>query len=355
MEVSGTPLDLHVGFDHERMAERRRGFINNFGVTGALKRDEDDTVQSNDVYAQAEWRLFAKTLLMAGVRHSRVRFKSEDFFIAGGNPDDSGGVRYARTSPVAGLSYEVSPRVNVYVNAGKGFETPTFAELAYRPDGSPGLNFALRPSVSWHREAGVKVLTGETGRLSLALFRIDVKDEIVVNSAVGGRTTFRNAARTERKGAELGWQGRFGKGWEAAVAYTYLSAEFSQPFASGTPPVPVAAGNRLPGVPSTVLYGELVWRHAASGFHAGAELRHNARVYVDDQNSESAASYTVVNVRAGFEQVGKRWRLSEFVRLDNVADNNYIGSVIVADGNRRFYEPAPGRNWLVGVSAQLAF
>jgi iron complex outermembrane receptor protein len=292
---------------------------------------------------------------MAGVRHSRVRFRSEDFFIAAGNPDDSGGVRYVRTSPVAGLSYEVSPRVSVYVNAGKGFETPTFAELAYRPDGSPGLNFALRPSVSWHREAGVKVLTGETGRLSLALFRIDVKDEIVVNSAAGGRTTFRNAARTQRKGAELGWQGRFGRRWEAAIAYTHLSAEFTQPFTSGTPAVPVAAGNRLPGVPENVLYGELVWRHAASGFHAGAEVRHNARVYVDDQNSGAAAAYTVANVRTGFEQTGNRWRLSEFVRLDNIADRNYIGSVIVADGNRRFYEPAPGRNWLVGVSAQLTF
>jgi iron complex outermembrane receptor protein len=29
--------------------------------------------------------------------------------------------------------------------------------------------------------------------------------------------------------------------------------------------------------------------------------------------------------------------------------------VIVADGNGRFYEPAPGRNWLVGVSASVSF
>ena len=359
--AAGAPLDVHVGFDLERMSERRRGFINNLGVTGALKRDEDDTVQSTDFYAQAEWRVTEKALFMAGVRHSRVRFSSKDYFVVpaapplAANPDDSGSIRYVRTSPAAGLSYAVAPGLSIYVNAGKGFETPTFAELAYRPDGSPGLNFALRPSVSWHREVGVKMLTGQTGRASLALFRIDVKDEIVVASAAGGRTTFRNAGHTQRRGAELGWQGHLGRGWEAAVAYTRLNAEFSEPFASGTPPVAVAAGNNLPGVPSHVLYGELVWRHAASGFHAGAEARRNGRVYVDDQNSESAAVYTVVNLRAGFEQVGKRWRVSEFLRIDNVADRNYIGSVIVADGNRRFYEPAPGRNWLLGVSAQFAF
>ena len=43
------------------------------------------------------------------------------------------------------------------------------------------------------------------------------------------------------------------------------------------------------------------------------------------------------------------------MRIDNVTDRKYIGSVIVADGNRRFYEPAPGRNWLVGVSAAARF
>jgi len=347
------PLDVHIGIDHERMTERRRGFVNNFGVAGVLKRDEDDTVQSTDTYAQAEWRVHERVLVMGGVRHSRVRFESEDYFIAPGNPDDSGSVRYVRTSPVAGATFDVSPQLKLYANAGKGFETPTFAELAYRAGGVPGLNFALRPSVSWHREAGAKMPLGDAGRLTLALFRIDVSDEIVVETSVGGRNTFRNAAQTRRRGAEVGWQGRLGGGFEAAAAYTHLDAEFSQTFVSGAAIVP--AGNRIPGVPKTTLYGELVWRHAASGFHAGAEVRHNGRVYVDDANSESAFAYTVANVRVGLEQRTRRWRFAQFVRVDNIADKDYIGSVIVADGNRRFYEPAPGRNWLAGLSAELTF
>ena len=132
----GGPLDLHVGFDHERMTERRRGFINNFGTAGSLKRDEDNSVQSSDTYAQGEWRVHERVLVMSGVRHSRVRFKSEDFFIAPGNPNDSGSVRYVRTSPVAGVTFDASRDIKLYVNAGKGFETPTFAELSYRSDGS---------------------------------------------------------------------------------------------------------------------------------------------------------------------------------------------------------------------------
>jgi iron complex outermembrane receptor protein len=99
----------------------------------------------------------------------------------------------------------------------------------------------------------------------------------------------------------------------------------------------------------------VVWRHAASGFHAAAEARHNGKIYVDDANSEFAASYTIANLRAGFEQRRKDWRFTEFVRVDNITDKQYVGSVIVAEANRRFYEPSPGRNWLVGISAELTF
>jgi iron complex outermembrane recepter protein len=349
------PLDVQVGFDYERMTEQRRGFINNLGTAGGLKRDEDDTVDSTDAYAQAEWRVHERVLLMAGVRHSRVRFDSDDRFIAPGNPNDSGSIRYVRTTPVGGITFDVSPTLKLYANAGKGFETPTFAELAYRPDGSPGLNFALRPSISRHREIGAKWLFGETARVTAALFHIDVADEIVVATSSGGRNTFRNATKTRRKGAELAWQGRWGGGFETALAYTYLNAEFRDPFASGTPPVIIPPGRRLPGVPETTVYGEVVWRHAASGFHAGAEARYNGKIYVDDANSEFAASYTIANLRAGFEQRRKDWRFTEFVRVDNITDKQYVGSVIVAEANRRFYEPSPGRNWLVGISAELTF
>lgn len=353
-QVLKGPLDVHVGVDHERMAERRRGQINNFGVMGVLKRDEDDTVRSTDFYVQGEWRPADPLLLMAGVRRSRVDFDSEDYFVAPGNPNDSGRVKYSKTLPVAGVTFDVSPRVKIYGNIGKGFETPTFAELAYRPDGTTGLNFALKPSVSRNKELGTKLLISEKSRATLAVYRIDVEDEIVVATSAGGRTTFKNAARTRREGAEVGWQGVFGS-WEAAVAYSTIRARFTEGFTTGVPPVAVNAGNRLPGVPHNTLYGELVWRHARSGFHAAVEARHNGGVYVDDQNSDKAASYTVANVRFGLEQRGPGWKLSEFVRVDNVTDRQYVGSVIVAEANGRFFEPAPGRNWLVGISAQLTF
>jgi len=54
-------------------------------------------------------------------------------------------------------------------------------------------------------------------------------------------------------------------------------------------------------------------------------------------------------------QRGKNWRITEFVRIDNLADETYAGSVIVNESNGRFYEPAPGRNYLVGVQLALSY
>ncbi len=354
-QLAGGRALFIAGIDHDRMAERRRGFINNLGISGALKRDEDNRVTNADVYAQAEWQALPRLWLLAGLRHKIVRFESQDYFIAAGNGDDSGTVDFVRTTPALGASFRVSPRVNVYANAGRGFETPTFTELAYRPGGAAGLNFALRPSTSLHRELGVKALTGDHGRLNAALFRIDTRDEIVVNSAAGGRSDYRNASGTRRRGLELAWQQRHAGGFESALAWTLLDARFRQPFTSGTPPQAVAAGNRLPGVAARQFYGELLWRHAASGFHAGVELRHAGKVYVNDRNSEAAAAHTIGNLRAGFMQRGRGWRLAQYLRVDNVTDSAYVGSVIVADGNGRFYEPAPGRTLTLGLSIEVRY
>ena len=358
-KLADAPLTASAGYDYERMAERRKGFINNFGVTGALKRDEDDVVSTSGLYLQAEWRPSPRWGALAGLRHSRVNFESTDYFVAASNGNDSGSVDYSRTTPTAGVTWQASPDVSAYANIGRGFETPTFAELAYRPGGGTGLNFALRPALSLHREIGVKSGLGDSMRANLALFRIDVTDEIVVDTNAGGRSTFKNASQTRRDGLELAWEGNFPRGFEAALAYTVLDARFTQPFLTvmGAPaaPVTVTAGSRLPGVPSRSLAGELVWRYAPTGFHAGVEVRHSSKIYVNDPNTQAADAYTAWNLRAGFEQRGRNWRLTEFVRVNNLSDRQYIGSVIVAEANGRFYEPAPGRNWLAGVAASVSY
>src|SRR5690606_29470941 len=112
--------------------------------------------------------------------------------------------------------------------AGRGFETPTFNELSYRPDEQPGLNFALQPSASNNYEIGVKH-NALRGLLTAALFRIDTNDEIVSAGSRGGRATFRNAGDTRRHGSELSRSSRVAGALVAQASYTWLDARLRNP------------------------------------------------------------------------------------------------------------------------------
>jgi len=345
------PVTLAAGVDYDRQDERRRGYVNDFGQLGDLRRDEDDVVTNADVYAQLEWQFLPSFTLTAWLRRSDVDFRSKDAYITAVNPDDSGTASYRKTTPMLGLVFHASDAWNLYATYGEGFETPTFAELAYRPQG-PGLNLDLRAAESRALEIGAKARLG-AHRLNVAAFAIDTDDEIVTDAATGGRTTFRNAGSTRRRGIELAWDGDLGAGVVAHVALTYLRAEFADPFTTGSPPVEVAAGTRLPGVAERTAYAELAWTPpAARWLTLALEGQHVGRIAVNDRNSDFAPAYTIANLRISAQHEVGNFRVSGFVRVNNLADRNYIGSVIVGDTNARYFEPAPGRNVYVGASME---
>lgn len=352
--VAGAPLKVTVGADADRQHEVRRGFVNNNGALGDLRRDEDDTVRSTDAYAEVEWAPLAALSLTAGVRTSTVRYRSDDHYVTAANSDDSGSRKFSNTSPVFGAVFHATPDINLYASYGQGFETPTFAEMAYRPGGA-GLNFALDAATSRAYEIGAKVLFPGRHRVNAALFHVDTDDEIVTNSATGGRTTFKNAGKTRRDGAEVTWDGDLPWNLRAHVALTWLRAVFGDGFTTGSPPQQVAAGARLPGVPSKQAYGELAWAPGGyGGLNAAVEVQYVDKLYVNDRNTDAAPAYTIANFRAGLGQSLGRTTLREFVRVNNLFDRRYAGSVIVGDTNGRFFEPAPGRNWFIGVNVDVA-
>jgi outer membrane receptor for Fe3+-dicitrate len=249
-----------------------------------------------------------------------------------------------------GLEYEFTPEVAVYASAGRGFETPTFSEIAY--SSSSGPNFTLAAARSTNAEIGLKGRT-DLHRFTLARFSTTTRNEIVVDSSVSGRTYYKNASRTQRDGWEAAWNAALPANLDTTLAYTTLKATYAESFTSSTSTI--AAGNVLPGVPASTLYAEVRWKHARSGFSTALEARRNAKIYVNDANSDAAEAYSVGNVRAGFEQTGPGWKMSQTLRIDNVANRRYIGSVIVADSNSRFFESALPRSISLMLSARSTF
>ncbi|MGP1681375.1 MAG: TonB-dependent receptor family protein, partial [Giesbergeria sp.] len=361
----GTPLILTAGLSYDRMNQTRLGFQNflgsTLGVQGALKRSELNTVGSFDQYVQGEWEIAERWSVSAGLRHSQVSFDSKDQYIVGGNGDDSGSVKYQATTPAVGLVFHATDSLNFYASAGRGFETPTLNELAYRSNGGAGLNFGLQSATSRQWEVGMKAEFISNWRLNAAYFRADTSNEMVVLSNSGGRSTYQNAGKTQRDGIEAALSGRWGKGWSTYLAATYLNATYGSGFMTcvaapcTTPNTLIAGGNRIPGIPHASLYSELAWQNEALGLETALEWRHIGKIYVNDGNSDSAPRVDLLNWRVSLSQKVGDWVVREFVRVDNLTNRSYSGSVIVNEGSGRFFEPAPGRNVLVGLGAAYTF
>lgn len=356
----GRPFGITVGAQAQRSTEHRRGYENfsgaQLGVVGALRRDERDSSANRDLYAELRWSFLPRWSATFGARRSRVDFRSRDAYIAPGNPDDSGVLHYAQSTPVFGVSYRPTTWLEVYGNAGRGFETPSFAELGYRADGGSGLNDGLRPARTRSAELGLRAQHGAHA-FELVAFDSRTRDELVVASNVGGRSTYDNAASSGRRGWELSASGPLSQRWHYAIAYSRLDARYRGAFTTcRAPPCTqpdtfIAAGNRIPATTPQSLWAELRWTPAAA-LDLFVQVDAFGRTFADDGNSAHAPGYATLDL--GIE---RRWHLGRtkvqgYARLDNVLDRHAIGSLIVNDSNGRYFEPAPGRTWLLGVSLQ---
>ncbi|WP_040240356.1 TonB-dependent receptor family protein, partial [Xanthomonas citri] len=356
-EALGRPLQLTVGTNVDRQRQHRTGYENfvgdTLGVKGALRRDQRDEVENVDQFAQLWWQWSDRWSALLGVRHSDVRFASDDHYIVGRNPDDSGRRDYSATTPVAGIVFRADENLRFYASVGRGFETPTFNELGYRSDGGAGLALDLGAATSRNYEVGSKWRAQSGAALEFTVFRADTDDELAVASNTNGRSTYRNIGATRRQGAELSWQQPIGATQQLQLAYTFVDATVRDGYltcaSSGcaTPTAAVASGSRLPGVPRQQLFARWQWQPAQ--WQLAAESVASGATVVNDLATERAPGYALVNLEASRRWSTPQGALRTFARIDNVLDRQYVGSVIVNDGNGRYYEPGPDRTYTVGL------
>ncbi len=356
-------IELVTGVALEAQRDERRGYENFIGsgttqllgVTGVQRRDESNQVRTRDAYAQAELPLSEALSTTLGLRSGRVDFTAADHYLSNG--DDSGALRFDYTNPVAGLRWKVQPGLTLHASAARGFESPTLNELAYRPDGQAGFNDALQPQTSRQLEVGARWATGGV-QTDATLFHIDTAREIGVQTNSGGRSTFQNVGRTRRNGAELDLQWKFAVGLNGQLALTWLDARYADGFLTctavpcTTPSVAVPAGNRIAGTFARSAFSALEWQPwAAQPTRVALEWRAQSRTAVNDVNSDFAAGVGVLSARATHHWLlgdgGQRLEL--LVRVDNLGNRRYVGSVIVNDANGRVFEPAPPRNALLSL------
>ncbi len=350
-EVGGRPNNVIVGLDIDRQDDERKRFDNNMGVLGDLTFDQTELVTNIGLFLQNEFVVSDALSLTAGLRYDEVEFEVEDKFL--GDGDDSGKRTLSETSPMLGVVYSPSEATSIYATFSTSFETPTTTEFA-NPSGAGGFNPNLDPQIAENFEVGIRGSIGQRSSYELALFTIDVDDELIPFELASqpGRDFFSNAGKSSREGAEIAFASEPFDGLTISLAYTISDFVFDRFIDDNGNDF---SGNEIPGVPDDLFRGEVLYRHP-SGFFGAIDVLDVGDFHVNNANTVVNEPYTVVNLRAGFSDLTfGAWTLSPFIGVNNLGDEEYAANIRINAFGGRYYEPAPDRHFYGGLGIRYDF
>ena len=372
--ADGSGSDWVLGMDYDSSKELRKGGTTRNGLqTAAINdtRNELNKAVNRDFFAQLNWHFDEKWTFTTGARNSKVVLSSKDNYITSSSPDGSGEVTYKATSPVVGLTFHANDALNLYVNTGNGFETPTLSEVAYSTSGAAGttlvetFNKNILASKSHHQEAGLKWKPNSSTQLDAAIFHIYTDNEITTKLSSSGKTVFQNASKTNRDGFELAFRQAIDPHWRTQLSFTWMTVTYEQRFRTfPTSSTYVNVGNALPAIPQRQFFGNLTWTQNEQsskpgsftpGMELAADFVGRSKIFANDLNTFQASGYSMVNIRAQQKYKWGPFNTTTYAGIDNLFERKAVGSVIVNQASSQFFEPALPLTALVGIQASMPF
>jgi iron complex outermembrane recepter protein len=359
--IVSSPLFSHgnrftIGLQYFSTRQNDAQLANLSGHRGALIHNQINIATNVGAYAQEE---FDVTPTFTGVLGGRAQYavrEVRDRFMIDGNQSDS--ADFFSFVPKAGFVWKVAPTAQIFANASKSYEPPLVLELT--APGQIGGNLSqLEAQKAWQFEVGTRGTAAQRITWDVAFYDIELWDEIRntnVQPFPGAPFTiprFTNIDRSRHTGAEIGADvllvrdaaknlglGATGDALTTRVAYTYSRFVYVDD--------PVFNNNDLPGAPRHFIRGELRYDHM-SGFWIAPNVEWVPTGYfVNSENTVKTPSYVLGNVRIGYDH--KPWNLSVYFEARNLADQQYVSSVVVDNANARYFEPGDGRAFYGGVS-----
>lgn len=347
-ELFGLYNQFIAGFELTSQEDDRVRFdTDGSGNRGPLTQEQLETVDTYAFYFQNELALTESFTMRLSGRYESLDFEVEDQFLSDG--DQSGDIRFDKFTPMFGVVWTPFDGVNLYGNISTAFETPTLNQFE-NPFGA-GFNPDLDAQTATNYEVGIKGAPTDRFRYEVAVFTIDIQDEIVPFEFMGD-TFFRNAGESTRNGLEVATEIDVFDGLTATFSYTLNDFEY-ETFAVGTE---VFDGNELPGIPKSQFYGELAYTHP-TGFYAIFDMLHVGRMYADDANSAPGTvdPYQLATLRFGRNYTLGAVDVNPYFGINNLFGEADFANVRINQTFNRFYEPAPPRNVYGGLTVRYRF
>ena len=322
---------IQVRFSLADQKDHRQRFQNLNGSPGDNTLDQDELFFNTALSFLDEMK-WSFGLLRLGIRYDLQRL---------GTQLESDEVQLNSFNPSIGFTYTQWGKHVMFISYSSSFETPTLNELSANPSGNVGFNPDLSPSKAHNFEWGWRYTTPEN-TLEATIYAINTQNEILPYelATLPDRDFYRNTGTTSRRGIELFWEHQKGP-WEWVVSYNYAHLKFDN-YILGDQNL---SGKYLPGVPRQQFNTALQYNFS-EGWGSAFQTQYSGNLYADDANQTLVDDYLLANIRF--------WKsydnLSFFGGINNLLDTAYFDNIRINAFGKRYYEPAPMRNFYLGMS-----
>lgn len=362
---TGMPTIFIIGGEFNQGLTKGLQYVNDLGTEGPITTNTDYRNTVYTLFFQSETSLGPNTLLTLGLGFNSLRYDVSDYLV----PERSGLKHFSpRATPRAALSHTFSEALTVHAGVSTGFTPPTSSEIR-NTDGSVNPHLQAEQAVNYEINAKGSLL-GSRLSYDLALFRMDMRGELIAQTVQQGITIYNNTGKTDHRGGELALS------WEALapdadtrvnrlrpyVAITYSDFSFVdyRILAADNTVAAIHDGNELTGIaPWVVSAGVDV--ETRIGIYANCNYLYNDRLPLDDANSTYHPSYHLLNAKAGYTcMIRKRIRAELFAGVDNLLDQHYssfvsLNAAAFGGGQPPYFNPSPGRNAYGGIQLSYRF
>jgi len=365
-KIANLDNEFSVGGD----ALYQTGPVEYYENIGGMRGDEIDdivieTINNIGFYFSDYLELYNKQLyLLLTGRYDDVYFDQESRDVPSRNANRT----FSAFTPKAALNFKLTQSVALYTSYGLSFDSPAGNELGYLGN-EVLLNPDLNAQKSKNFEVGIKgnIRNPEQqffGNINFetTFFNIMIEDEIIPYE-ISGEVYYRNAAKTNRTGVEVGGSFDVIGGLNLQASYTYSNFSYDEYIAliyndDGTTQEDDFSGNSAPSVPEHNAFFALAYNHPftqqITGFIRGS-MRYVSGMYVDDANSDKTADYTILNAGLGFDMTFGKFNLLIHGGVNNIADKVYVGFININSTRGEFYEAGEPQNFYGGINFGYAF
>lgn len=359
------PTKFIVGAEFNEGLTKGTQYVNNAGKEGSITANIDYRNTMYSLFYQSETQLDAKTLLTLGLSYNSLKYDVSNYLL----PSQSGIKKFnPQATPRIALSHNFNDALSLHASVSSGFSPPSSSEVK-NVDGSINPNLQAEKAMNYEINAKGN-LFGSRFSYDLAVFRMNMKGELIAQSVEQGITIYNNSGKTTHDGAELALS------WQAIRADDNLSIISLRPFASITysdfkfkdykilnAASEVTAsydGNELTGIsPWVINLGLDV--ESKIGIYFNMNYYYNDKMSLNDLNSDYNPSYQLFNTKLGYQKrFGKSFEVNLYGGIDNLFNESYssivsLNAVGYSGAKPAYFNPSPKRNGYAGLGLKYLF